>query len=254
MPKGEGALRLLVAELRGLFDLFLPPRCALCGEEAPVDDGFCSSCRAAIPPLLPPCCPRCALPYPAENGSNHLCQECLRHPPPFEEVRVVSVYEDAMKRAINLFKYEDGICLDRPFATLLAELLDRTPLSLSPDLILPVPLHVSRLRERTYNQSDLLARCLGKKIDVSVDSDLLVRSQKTPIQQGLDLEARRRNLRNAFRVTRPLRGEKILLVDDVMTTGATARACALSLKRGGAGAVSVAVLARARRHNLRVAG
>jgi ComF family protein len=118
----------------------------------------------------------------------------------------------------------------------------------SPDLLLPVPLYVGRLRQRSYNQALLLARALGGSWQLPVASRLLLRVRPTPPQIQLKAAQRRRNLRGAFALRRSLQGERVLLIDDVMTTGATARECSRTLLDGGAGEVAVAVLARARLH------
>jgi ComF family protein len=134
-------------------------------------------------------------------------------------------------------------------AGLLATVLERDG-SLRPDLLIPVPLHYSRLRERTYNQALLLARVLGRRWRQPVLPRLLVRSRPTPQQQGLKAEVRRQNLKGAFALNRQLNGERVLLIDDVVTTGATVRECSRVLLEGGAGEVVVAVLARARRYHV----
>jgi ComF family protein len=153
-----------------------------------------------------------------------------------------------LRAAVQRFKYEGAIVLDRPLAGLLAKVLEED--ALRPDLIIPVPLHYSRLRERTYNQALLLARVLGRRWRLPVLPRLLVRSRPTPQQQGLKAEVRRKNLKGAFALNRKLNGERVLLIDDVVTTGATVRECSRVLIEGGAGEVSVAVLARARRHHV----
>jgi len=244
-------LRKLVAEVRGLFDLFFPPVCPLCGtSSATPEGGFCISCLEGIVPLTPPWCPWCALPYPTEEGSNHLCQECLLHPPPFSEVRGVGLYDGTLRRAINLFKYEGVFSLDRPLGLLLAEATERAGPNWKPDIIIPVPLHESRLRQRTYNQSQLLARQLSRQWQIPTDDRTLFRSKPTPQQQGLDLESRKRNLKGSFDMNRRLDGAKVLLVDDVLTTGATTRECCRTLLAGGVGTVMVSVLGRAPRRLL----
>jgi ComF family protein len=133
-------------------------------------------------------------------------------------------------------------------AGLLATVLERDG-ALLPELLIPVPLHYSRLRERTYNQALLLARVLGRRWRLQVLPRLLVRSRPTPQQQGLKAEVRRQNLKGAFALNQKLNGERVLLIDDVVTTGATVRECSRVLLEGGAGEVVVAVLARARRYH-----
>lgn len=240
----------LQTEFRGLFDLLLPPACPLCGSESGGRSPFffCPACLSGIHPIGSSCCPRCALPYPTEEGSDHLCESCLRDTPPFSRVVALGIYEETLRTAVQRFKYEGAIVLDRPLAELLAAVLesDGAP---RPDLLIPVPLHYSRLRERTYNQALLLARVLGRRWRLPVPPRLLVRSRPTPQQQGLKAEVRRQNLKGAFAMNRKLNGERVLLIDDVVTTGATVRECSRVLLEGGAGEVVVAVLARARRYH-----
>jgi len=240
----------LRAEFCGLLDLLLPPACPACGSEVdcPPLQHLCPACLAGIHPLKSPCCPRCALPYSTEGGSDHLCENCLRTPPPYSWVAALGLYEEALRRAVHRFKYEGGVGLDRPLGDLLATVLE-TGRNWRPDLLVPVPLHRTRLRERTYNQSLLLARSLGSRWQLPVASRLLLRSRPTLPQQGLPAEERRRNLQGAFSLRRALQGERVLLLDDVLTTGATARECSRVLLAGGAAEVAVAVLARALRYH-----
>lgn len=241
-------LRRLGRELRGLLDLLLPPACLLCGRELQTSEcgDLCPGCRAGVLPLPPSRCPRCALPHATENGSAHLCEGCLREPPPFASVAAAGLYEETLRLAVQRFKYRAAVDLEGLLAGLLASALEQSPVH-GADLILPVPLHPSRLRERTYNQSLLLARGLGGRHATPVDDNLLVRTRPTPPQQGLGLQERRHNLKGAFALRERLDGERILLVDDVLTTGATARECSRTLRDGGAAEVRVAVLARAGR-------
>jgi ComF family protein len=239
-------------ELAGLFDLFFPPACPLCGCLLERDGSplFCSACLAGMNPVLSPRCPRCLLPYPGADGSDHLCQTCLLYPPPFAAVTSVALYDDQLAQAVQRFKYRGAFSLDRPLGCLLAAALEAEPADGRPDLLVPVPLHVSRLRRRGYNQSLLLARVLGSRWRVPVPARLLVRTRATIPQQGLKAVERRRNLKGAFQVRKSLDGETVLLVDDVMTTGATARECSQMLLEAGAGRVEVAVLGRARLHGI----
>ncbi|PLX84929.1 MAG: amidophosphoribosyltransferase [Desulfuromonas sp.] len=251
MRSAASLLHALRAECSGLLDLLLPPACPLCGRQ--LQSGgpaapFCSACQKGIHPLVSPSCPRCALPFTSDAGSDHHCEACIRKPPPFAWVRAAGLYEDSLRRAVQRFKYEGAIYLDRALSHLLAQALQGDRERFCPDLLVPVPLHRSRLRQRTFNQALLLARALGRRWDVPAAADLLERTRPTPAQQGLDARQRRRNLKGAFALRRPLAGRRILLIDDVMTTGATARECSAVLLKGGADAVGVAVLGRARRH------
>ena len=242
----------LCAEVNGFIDLFFPPACLLCHAprgESP-DPSLCTRCLGGFLPLTSPCCPRCALPFATIGGGDHVCGECLLQPPDFSWTTAAGLYEETLRHAIHRFKFDGSLALDRPLARLLDTAWQRTAPDWTPDLIVPVPLHPRRLSQRTYNQALLIARELGRSRQLPVDAQLLVRLLPTVAQAGLTARERQRNLLGAFALTRPLSGEKILLVDDVMTTGTTARICATALHAGGAGEVGVAVLARARRNSL----
>lgn len=242
----------LHAEAMGLFDLFFPPLCLLCHaprRESP-DPSLCSCCLGGFLPVTSPCCPRCALPFATIGGGDHVCGECLLHPPDFSWTIAGGLYEETLRQAIHRFKFDGRLNLDRPLARFLDIAWQRTTPAWIPDLLVPVPLHPRRLGQRTYNQALLIARELGRCRQLPVDARLLIRILPTVAQAGLTARERHRNLLGGFALTRPLSGEKILLVDDVMTTGTTARICATALRSGGAGEVGLAVLARARRHSL----
>jgi len=190
-------------------------------------------------------CSLCALPFTAEQSSSHLCAACHRKPPVFSRVSAAGLYAGSLKTALQRFKYSGRIDLDRPLANLL---LDQLP-PLEPETILvPVPLHASRLRQRGYNQSQLIAKVLAYKLQFSLEPLILKRTVDGHTQQGLGARQRALNLSGAFAATRRLDGLQFLLVDDVMTTGATVAACSIALVDAGAARVTVAVVARAPRH------
>jgi ComF family protein len=168
----------------------------------------------------------------------------LRQPPPFARVHAVGPYAGTLREAVQRFKYHGQLPLERPLGALLSATVLATG-GRRPDLVIPVPLHKTRLRERGYNQALQLARQVGRQLKVPVNPELLRRSLVTTPQQGLDAVTRSSNLRGAFAITTQLTGRHLLLVDDVMTTGATARECAGVLRKAGAASVEVAVLGRA---------
>lgn len=234
-------------ELLGLTELCFPAVCPLCHEPLARTESFCAACLDALSPLISPCCPCCNLPFAGVDGSDHLCLSCLQNPPPFAWARAIGRYDGTLRLAVQRFKYQGDFNLDKPLAWLLHEALQQVLQAFRPDLLVAVPLHPSRLRHRSYNQALLLARVLGRRMQVPAPARLLLRTRSTPPQIGLKVIERRRNLRGAFTVRGALDGERILLIDDVMTTGATARECSRTLLEAGAGAVAVAVLARAAR-------
>jgi ComF family protein len=233
--------------LSASIDLFLPPACLLCGQLLPPGSdpqSFCSSCQTAMPPLVNSHCSRCAQPFPA-SPSKHLCEACLKRPPAFSMVHAACTYQDRVKNAIHHLKYRNQVNLAQPLGQLLSKTVSAAENGFIPDCIIPVPLHPSRLRERGYNQALEISRPLAHTMQIPIDSRLLQRIRKTPQQQGLSAAERRKNLHNAFALTATPAASKILLVDDVMTTGETVRECCRVLLHGHIAEVQVAVIGRA---------
>lgn len=201
------------------------------------DAVFCDACVATLVPVAS-ACDRCGLP---ERGPR--CSACVKRAPAYAAARAPLLYGGALAEAIQRLKFEDAVALARPLATLLAPLVDE--LRERVDLVVPVPLHVRRLRARGYNQAALLARqaAAGAR---PVDFRALQRPTDTPPQWRLTRAQRLENLRGAFRAQpRRVRGRRVLLLDDVMTTGATAASCAQALHAAGAAEILVLTLARA---------
>lgn len=226
----------------------LPPQCPSCGDVVETAGVLCGTCWRKVDFLGAPLCGACGLPFTFDPGLADvvLCGACARDRPPFERARAVMAYGELSRKLILAFKHGDRTdtapALGRWLAASGSELIADA------DVMAPVPLHWSRLFARRYNQAALLVAAVGHLSGVAVVQDLLVRRKRTPSQGRLGRAARRRNVRGAFKV-RPARrkdpdGQRVLLIDDVMTTGATARACAGVLLRAGAGAVDVLTLAR----------
>lgn len=232
--------------LRNGLDLLLPPQCLSCGTIVVGDAGLCSDCWDNIAFLGPPQCPRCGFPFEFEMGEDVLCGACLRAPPAFDRCRAAFRYHEESRKLILDFKHGDRTYL----APALARLLYQAGRDLvnSANVIVPVPLHRWRLARRRFNQSGLLAIELGKLSGRPVLSDAVLRHRATQSQGGLNRRARNRNVRGAFRIRasarEKLRGKRVLLIDDVFTTGATVNAATRCLLRGGAAAVDILTLAR----------
>lgn len=231
-----------------LKDALLPPRCLASGEIVTRQGLLSASAWNRINFITPPFCARCGVPFPFDTGEGAelLCGACIASPPVFGRARAVFHYDDGSRAMILGFKHGDRLegapAFARWMARAAAELLEDQP------LIVPAPLHWKRLFRRRYNQSAILALALGRLTGAEVCPDALVRVRNTPPQGGLNRAARERNLRGAIEI-RPRRralvhGRNILLVDDVLTTGATAEACARALRRAGAGRIDVVCLAR----------
>ena len=241
-------MRLLRRELEQWLDTFLPLACPWCGrllKPGSEKTAVCHSCRQGIFTTGNACCPRCLRPHATLSANHHHCEICLRTPPAFEKVHVVGLYQSSLKQAIQTFKYRDDPAMAASLGRMLADSLVGALDDFVPARILPVPLHHGRLRQRGYNQALELAKPVARILGIPCTAGLLERVRPTLPQQGLDARARQSNLRKAFAMRTPLDGEDILLVDDVMTTGATVRECSLVLRRGGAGRIRVAVLGRA---------
>lgn len=234
-----------------LLELLLPQSCPVCDHPGVLQpEGLCCECLKNLTPLPPSRCHCCSLPYQNSTAIGHLCERCLRRPPAFAAVFAVGLYQGSLREAIQRFKYRGRPLLDRQLGRLLAESLSKGHGETQPDLLVPVPLHPSRLRQRGFNQALLLCRELSRTSGIPMESEALRRIVATQPQQQLSAEQRWRNLCHVFAASGHFSGKQLLLVDDVLTTGATADACARVLLNAGAAAVSVAVVARAeRRHS-----
>jgi ComF family protein len=235
-----------LAALRdGLLDLLFPPRCFGCEIHLRPGAGktLCTSCMEMVKIITAPICRRCGVKVLA--GEDRYCQGCLSSPPPFAMARSVAMYHEPVINLLHRLKYRGDTAVLQP----LRQIISAPGASLLPpdcDLIVPVPLHRDRLRQRGLNQALLLARLGRGRGDTPIEPALLFRKVATPAQTGLSGAARRKNVRGAFAVkdTEVVRGRRICIVDDVFTTGATVSECARVLVRAGAGEVVVWTVAR----------
>ena len=216
--------------MRKFLERLFGGSCFLCRGAA--TDLLCPSCDADLPRLAAPCCPRCALPSPR----GELCGRCLNEAPHYDATVAALAYEFPADVLVHALKFRGELAI----AGLLGGLLSNQINTVEIDRVIPVPLSSARLRERGYNQSVEIARRLGAQLDLA----LCVRERDTPAQMDLPYAERRRNVRGAFRCTRPLAGARVAVVDDVMTTGATLNEVASVLKQAGAARVVNWVVAR----------
>jgi ComF family protein len=232
-----------------LVDLVFPPLCHACRELLP-DGGepmLCSACLAAATPLLSPLCSCCGRPFADFGGGDHLCGNCLTAPPPFAMARGALLFAGTTRDLIHQFKYGGRVMLRRPLALLTAGHLDSYAVKFGADLIVPVPLHKRRLRQRGFNQAVLLGEVFAARWDLPLQRNNLQRSRWTEPQVNLTAAARAENVKGAFTLAEPdlINGKRILLVDDVYTTGSTVKECSRVLNRAGALDVAVVTVARA---------
>jgi ComF family protein len=236
----------LVNALAPLVDLLMPPRCPLCGEGISSQSGLCSTCWNELAIPGDPSCRTCQRPFgdeePVQDG---ICAVCLADPPRHDGIAAATLYNDASRQLVLALKYARRIALAPMMARLMAARL--TDLE-GEWLLVPVPLHRSRLWHRAFNQAALLARAIGKQKGIPVCVDGLVRRKATPPLGGLGAKARKRVLSAAI-VANPrrlpqLKGANVILVDDVLTSGATSETCITALKKAGVAKARIACFAR----------
>ncbi len=251
-------LRSRLAEARdAVASIVFPAACRVCerlltrASRIPI----CDICLGSFAPLPEKICVTCGRPleaYPLREGEALLCPACKTGQYEFDRARSYAIYEGALIRAIVLLKFEEMTPLGHWFGERLAELVRRGGEELAADVVVPVPLHRQRQRERGYNQADLIARPLARRLGLPCRPVLLVRTKPRPDKLHLSLEERWSSVRGAFAAKPGSRVDnlRVLLVDDVMTTGATLDACARALRRAGARTVIGLTVARAPGHPL----
>ncbi len=226
------------AKLKGMaLDFLFPRRCVGCGGEG---DFICPSCRRSIARIVPPLCPLCGEPQPG----GVLCSNCVGWRAEIDGIRALFQFHGVVRQAIHQLKYQNLRAIAGVLAQDLSDYLAESPVP--GDVLVPVPLHGKRLRERGYNQSLLLAQGLGELTGLPVVADCLIRRRHAlPQARTATIEERRANVSGAFAcVDSSLKGSRVLLIDDVSTTGATLDACAAVLKSAGAASVWGLVLAK----------
>ena len=234
--------------LNSLIDFIFPPLCHICRVFIP-DAGalhICPACRDEIKIVVSPICLICGIPFTG-IGDDHACGKCLGDQPAFDVARAALIHEGASRNLIHAFKYNNKTHLRRPLALLTIELLKDFIKDEKPELILPVPLHIDRLRKRGFNQAVLLGELLSREWGIPMERRALLRLRRTEPQVTLSAAERLNNVKNAFGLsgTVALSGKRILLLDDVITTGSTVDECARIVKKAGASRVSVVTVARA---------
>ena len=236
--------------LAPLLDLIFPPACNLCGgdlESADFEAAFCTACRETLLKWDRPGCPRCARPLPAaDTVTLQSCPACARRTPRFEQVTALGIYHGLMREAVLRVKRSHEEALTLALGRLLAERVITRPDRLSADVIVPIPMHWTRRLIRGVNGPEILAEVMSARLHIPVEPRLVWCRRRTKKQGTLVPAERRQNVRGAFGVAtgNAIADARVLLVDDVMTTGATANEIARQMCHAGAASVSIAVLAR----------
>ncbi|MFH1349345.1 MAG: ComF family protein [Pseudomonadota bacterium] len=237
-----------------LIDLIYPPRCHICLDflwrnRADVDRkeiGFCKTCFGGFSEITSPFCPICRRPFETLIEEDHLCENCLRKRPFYDAMGAPYRYEGCLREAVHQFKYAGKTYLGDSLGLLVGAFARRWLDKSDGFLMMPVPLHTRRLRERGFNQSLVLARFVASMMGIELEYLSLRRVRDTQPQAGLKRDERRKNVRKAFELMdpKPVRGRTVVLVDDVATTGSTLNECARVIKKAGARKVLCLVLAR----------
>ena len=238
----------MLAQLQTAVSLIYPPRCITCGENVESDFGLCGTCWRDTSFLGGVLCDCCGVPLtPGGSGGLHHCDACMRAPKPWMQGRAALLYRDTGRKLVLALKHGDRQEMARPAGLWMANVV--RALVSRDALVVPVPLHWSRLLKRRYNQSALLARAVARELDLAWCPDALVRVRRTVSLDGLSHEERFRTLDNAIRPHAKrgalLKGRPVVLIDDVLTTGATLTACTHACLEAGSGPVRILTLARA---------
>ena len=236
-----------------VLDLIYPRWCKIC--DIRLSQGsivcFCKSCWDEIKFINPPYCKKCGIPYPlAQNSDSFVCGNCINNKSYISKIRAIGIYDGVLRKAIHEFKYKGKSKLGFHLANLMIKKIKENQeiIEFLKDVsfIIPVPLHRSKLKEREYNQSEILANLISKEIDIPVENNIIKRIKVTRPQSELKEEERQKNVKGVFEVKRneKIEGKILLLIDDIVTTGATVEECAKVLIKSGANEIRVLSLSR----------
>jgi ComF family protein len=242
---GQGFVRTLKKILSIPIDFILPERCPACGEITPAGGGFCATCWQKLHFFGPPYCASCSQSLPFDSGNDQICASCIQKKPLHDGIRAAVAYGDVARQVALKLKYGGKIGLAKVIAS---QLRHHLPTERNNLVVAPVPLHWTRLWKRSFNQSALIGQWISRENDISFVPDLLVRTKRTPYLKGLSGNERRRTMANAFTINprwqNSISNARIILVDDVYTSGATSDACVKALKKAGAEWVQIFCWAR----------
>jgi len=237
---------LIKPSAKRLLDIIYPPHCISCGDSVSQNGTICAHCWGDINFITDPQCYICGFPFDFEALEGSVCAGCTKNPPRFAKARSVFLYDDASRKMITSFKYNDRIENRAAYARWMARV--GADMIREADFIIPVPLHFFKLLIRKYNQAALLSHELAKIVDKKVLARAIIRKKYTKTQAAFSHKGRFKNIGGAFKINpkyqQILHGKKILLVDDVITTGATADECAKVLLKAGVERVELLTLAK----------
>ncbi|TCM22028.1 ComF family protein [Novosphingobium sp. PhB165] len=235
----------IAAAFTPVLDLIFPPRCPLCGASLAAQNGLCPDCWSSLAIPGDPSCASCARPFPRDIPDGSVCAPCLAEPPRHDGIAAATLYNDASRKLVLALKHGNRLALADMLGAFMAA---RVPQVGEEWLVVPVPLHRWRIWHRGYNQAAELARVIARLRGARLEVDMLERRKATPSLGGLGGKARQRVLSGAIGVSprrrARIKGARIVLVDDVLTSGATSQACVSALKRAGAKEVLIACFAR----------
>ncbi len=235
--------------INGLVDIIYPRKCLGCREKLPPasqNEPICAKCLSNIKKSIPPFCSSCGRHLEKSNLIKNTCRNCLRSKLHFDRAFSPFTYEGTIKRLIHEFKYKGKDYLGPYLSAMMVEFIKEYDLPINYiDFIIPVPLHKTKLREREFNQAQVLAELIAKEFKKEVLTDALKRQRYTKTQTDLEVNERTENVRGSFLVTNPqiIKGKNLLIIDDVLTTGATSSEAAAALKEAGANIAFVLTLA-----------
>jgi len=232
---------------RGLTDIIYPKRCPGCKNKIEIADKFiCASCQARIKINRPPFCNKCGRHLETLNLNINICSDCLKNKLNFDRAFSAGVYEGVIKELIHEFKYKGKEHLYRPLSEIMINFIKEYHIPIEYlDLIIPMPLHKTRLRQREFNQAEALSRPIADEFNKTLSTSLLIRHRLTKTQTEMPTQKRFENVADSFSVAKhtDLANKNLLIIDDVFTTGATSSAAALTLKEAGANKVLILTLA-----------
>jgi ComF family protein len=222
-----------------LLNIFFPSKCPVCGNRSDnhLYNPFCTKCWGSIERYSGPACNICGI--PTVSYYTLTCESCINARPPFSKVLYYGIYEGVLKEVIHLLKFNGVKRLSKPLSLMLSDLpIPKT------DGIIPVPLHHKRLHQREFNQTATISRHLSENLKIPLMLNVLKKTKETPPQTDVTGKERLKNIKNVFTASEEIKGLDLLVIDDVITTGATVRECAKTLIKAGAKSVTVAALAR----------